>query len=248
MPGSPSRQDIRNEMKKVCALTDEQAAKMKAIDEAWDKDSAKWQADNAERVQAAQKAFMQTISKGDGAAIFKAYKAMNAVQTPYAKLHEKACADIIAVLKADQKAAWQEHAVLKSISTWFERAKLTDQQQAAVKSAYAELAKAKDAKCDDIMVALADKTRDMLTAEQLKGISPFLMQMEKTIHVGDAPTGADAPKGGKSSVSDGMLTLDAGKVLKGAVFLLGGGYGSVMGPTPSVGNTISIPDSAEEGG
>ena len=187
---------------------------------------------------------MEAIAKQDGVAIFKTYEAMKAAQAPFVALHDKACSQIMAVLNADQKAAWQEHTVLKSISAWFERAKLTDKQSCDIRSAYAELAKGKNAKCDEIMVALAEKTRDMLTSEQSKGISPFMLQMEKTIHLGGGDS-APASATGKTTISDGTLTLDAGKVVKGAVFVLGGGYGSVMGPTAGIGNSIAIPDSAE---
>jgi len=231
-------------MKKVCSLSDEQSAKMKAIDEAWDKDSAKWQADNSAKVQAAQKALMEAIAKQDGAAIFKAYEAMKAAQAPLVALHDKACSQIMAVLTADQKAAWQEHTVLKSISAWFEPAKLTDKQLADIKSAYAELAKGKDAKCDEIMVTLAEKTRDMLTAEQLKGIAPFMLHMEKTIHLGGGDS-APHQRPARQASATGRSRWMPARCSRARSSSSAADTAASWAQRPALANSIAIPDSAE---
>lgn len=244
-PRPMTRQAIRDDMKRVLELSAEQAAKIKAIDESCDKDAAKWATDNAKKIADVNKAFAAAMHKGDVRALVQAHNDMVALQAPYNAIFTKAGADVLAVLSNDQKAKWQRHAVMKSIDVWFERSKLTDEQKTAVKTAYDELAKKEGATCDTIMVALAEKIRDMLTKEQLSGIGVFGMKMEKSIRLPESgPATATAPAEQRTTVENGMLMLTGGKLPKDITLFIGGGYPGIMGAGGG-GNTISTTESGE---
>ena len=233
-------------MKTLLELSDEQVRKIAALDEALDKTAAKWQADKAAKVQEAQKAL---FSSRDKEALVKAVQKLQELQVPYEEIVAKAGADVQSVLSAAQQAKWQEHAVIDlSIHVWFARAKLTEAQQAAVRSAYAELAKAKDAKVESIQVALAEKVRDMLSDEQLKALGPFLMQTEWLFQMstsGPATVATGPAAKTAASVNAGLLMLPAPKLLKNGVLALGGGYAGITGPQTGGGNTIVSPEQGD---
>lgn len=241
-----TRQELRGDMTKVCGLSEEQVRKIAASDTALDKAAAKWQADNASKVQEAQ---MALLTSREANAMLSAAQKLQALKTPYEEIVAKAAADVQDVLSAEQQAKWQEHAVIDlSINVWFARAKLTDKQQAAVQAAYAELAKAKDAQVPAIQIALAEKVRDLLADEQLKALGPYLMQTERSFHISTSgpstvATGAEAKS--TASVDGGLLMLPVPKLMKTGVLVVGGGYGGITGPQTAGGNTIVSPDSGD---
>jgi hypothetical protein len=245
-PRPQTRKDMRDDMKKVCALSDEQANRIAALDAALDKAASKWQAENGPKVQKAQ---MALFTSRDPNVFLKGVQELEELKKPYKELVAKAAVDVQAVLTPEQLAKWQEHAVIDlSIGVWFARAKLTQEQQAAVKAAYAELAKAKDAQAPALQIALAEKVRDLLTAEQFKAMAAYMMQTERSFHISTSgpatqETGAQAKS--PTSVDGGVLMLPVPKLMKTGVLVVMGGYAGIAGPQAVAGNTIAVPDSEE---
>ena len=154
------------DMVKVCALSDEQQAKVKEIEKSRDKATKAFYADNGEKLKASQASLTEACKTKDQETIQKAMKDYQATMAPLGEIQKYAHAQVMGVLTPEQKSTWQQNQVLNNIKAVFYRAKLTDDQLAKVKAACADLAKDKDAKTEDIIRKLSDEVRGMLTDEQ----------------------------------------------------------------------------------
>ena len=159
------------EMTKVCSLSDEQVKKIKGIREEGEKAAKEWNTANEKKVKDAMAALEEAKKSDDKEKITNAQKNLMEVTAPRRELNEKTRTSVMGVLTADQKAKWREHVTIKMVEYRFARAKLTDDQKAKIKADYAELAKEKDIKPEDLHKKLVDKVESMLTEDQKKAMA-----------------------------------------------------------------------------
>jgi hypothetical protein len=154
------------QMIKVCDLSEEQQAEIKTIEAERDKITQAHYAEIADKLKAAQAAISEANKGRDKDAIQKAQAEYRDLMEPVSDFQKSAQAKIMGLLTVEQKALWLEYQVMSNVKAMFFRAKLTEEQIGQLKAAYAELAKDKDAKAEDIVRKLNEQARSLLTDEQ----------------------------------------------------------------------------------
>ncbi|MCX5677147.1 MAG: hypothetical protein NTX87_19330 [Planctomycetota bacterium] len=161
-----------SQMIKVCNLSQEQQKEIRTIEADRDKVAQNYYAENAEKMKAAQAALSEAYRSKDKDAIQKAMLDYRELMEPVGEFQKSAHDKVMAVLTTEQKAAWQENQVMGNIKAMFYRANLTDDQLGQLKAAYADLAKDKDAKVEDLARKLNEQARGLLTDEQKEAMKP----------------------------------------------------------------------------
>jgi len=214
------------QMTKVCNLSDEQQKQIKEIEADRDKATQNYYAESAEKMKAAQAALSDAYRSKDKDAIQKAMLDYREIMEPVGEFQKSAHEKVMGVLTADQKAAWQEHQVLNNVKAMFYRAKLTDDQLGQLKAAYADLAKDKDAKVEDLVRKLNEQARGLLTDEQKEAVKPqmYFKGGAGTLMPGASPNALPNPAPGQSQGGvwiQGQNALVPGASATGSVIIVG---------------------------
>jgi Spy/CpxP family protein refolding chaperone len=222
------------QMTKVCNLSEEQQKDIKEIEAERDKATQAFYADNAEKMKAAKAALGETYKSNDKDAVQKAMSDYREMMAPLSEIQKSAHSKVMAVLAPEQKAAWQEYQVFSSLKAMFSRAKLTDEQMGKLKAVYADLAKDKDAKVEDITRRLNEQARTLLTDEQKEAMkaTPWLKNVAPgaTLLPGAPAGGAPNPAPGQPAPGQGGAWIQApGASANGAVIVIGEGNSGAGG-------------------
>jgi Spy/CpxP family protein refolding chaperone len=212
------RLGMYGQMIKVCNLTEDQQAKIKDIEQERDKAVAAFHTENAEKLKAAREALGEASKSQDKDAIQKASKDYQEASAPLAEIYKRAQAQVMDLLTPEQKATWQEYQVMNSIRGMFGRAKLTDDQWAKIKAAYADLAKDKDARTEDIVRKLSAEVKGMLTDEQKEAmkVNPWINVKPGQPLPGAAVPGANPAAAPGAPAAGGAVIIQPG----GAVIVI----------------------------
>jgi hypothetical protein len=233
------------QMIKVCGLSEEQQSEIKGIEADRDKVTQNYYAESAEKMKAAQAALSEAYKSKDKDAIQKAMAEYRDIMEPVGEFQKSAHAKVMGVLTADQKAAWQEYQVLSNVKAVLYRAKLTEDQLAKIKAAYADLAKDKDAKVEDLVRKLNEQARDMLTDEQKEAVKPqmYIKGGAGTLVPGASPSAVPNPATGQSQGGvwiQGQNALPVGTSATGAVIVIGDNGNGASGTFVQEGTGSSV--------
>lgn len=179
--GSQPEEALLDQLVRECKLTAKQQADAKTKIAARDAALAAWDKANAEKLQAAEAAAKEARSGGDADARKKASAELRALKTAREESAAEAGAAVLAVLTAEQKAAWNAYQLFKTTVARYRRAELTEEQLAKVKAGCAAAAKELgeieqgDSKAKRAQRAVTTKLRwaidiFVLTAEQREAI------------------------------------------------------------------------------
>lgn len=120
---------------KIVKLTDAQKHRITEIIEARDKAMKDFQAQNAEKTQAAGKAFTEAYKSKNKEAIAKAQKDYQALYAPMHEIMKKSQADLAGVLTVQQQAALRESRLMTMIKYATDPVKLSPEQIKKIKAA-----------------------------------------------------------------------------------------------------------------
>ena len=221
-------------MIKICGLSDEQQSEIKGIEADRDKVTQNYYAECTEKMKAAQAALSEAYKSKDKDAIQKAMAEYRNIMEPVGEFQKSAHAKVMGVLTTDQKATWQEYQVLSNVKAVLYRAKLTDEQLAKLKAAYADLAKDKDAKVEDLVRKLNEQARGFLTDEQKEAVKPqvYFKGGAGTLVPGASPSVVPNPAPGQSQGGvwiQGQNALPPGASATGSVIFIGEGGNGASG-------------------
>jgi Spy/CpxP family protein refolding chaperone len=122
-------------------LTDQQKAQLKEKIKAKEAAAAAWDKANAKRIEAADEAVQAAKGGGDSAARKSASQAKKELQAERDRATADAEAAILAVLTAEQKAAWDGLLLYQTVAARYRKVELTEEQTAKIKAACAVAAK-----------------------------------------------------------------------------------------------------------
>jgi Spy/CpxP family protein refolding chaperone len=216
------------QMIKICGLSEEQQNEIKEIEAERNKITQAHYAENADKLKEAQAALSEAYKSKDKDAIQKAMADYRDLMEPVGEFQKSAHAKIMGVLTAEQKAVWQEYQVFNNIKAMFYRANLTEEQLAQLKAAYADLAKDKDAKVEDLVRKLNEQARGLLTDEQKETMKAPMRfgggMLAPGAPINAAPNPAPGQPLGGQSLNNGWAP---GASAGGAVIMIGeGGNGA----------------------
>lgn len=235
------------QMIKICGLSDEQQSEIKTIEADRDKVTQNYYAECTEKMKAAQAALSEAYKSKDKDAIQKAMAEYRDIMEPVGEFQKSAHAKVMGVLTTDQKATWQEYQVLSNVKAVLYRAKLTEDQLAKLKAAYADLAKDKDAKVEDLVRKLNEEARAMLTDEQKETMKPQMYIKSGANGIltpgGVSPGIVPNPTSGQSQGGvwiQGQNALPAGVSATGAVIVVGDNGNGASGTFVQEGTGSSV--------
>jgi Spy/CpxP family protein refolding chaperone len=162
-----------DQLVRECKLTEDQQAAVKEKIKARDEVLAKWDKENAEKVQAAKDAVKEATSKGDDEAKKKAGADTKALRTAREEAAAEATKAVFSVLTEDQKAVWKSYELYLTTSSRYRKAELTEEQQAKIKAA-----------CAAVQKEMAEAGEDTKAARELAsrlrwGIEVFILTPEQ---------------------------------------------------------------------
>lgn len=167
-------------MAKAIELSDEQKDQLDAIDAAQKKAINDYDADHKDKMEAAMKATMEALQSGDKDALAKAQKDSQALWAPKMEIFQKAAADAMAVLTAEQKVQWLDQTLLTSIKTWYAKADMTEEQWQKMQESFVPMARGFDGNYTVLSNGIQAKIAAVLTDEQRsKWVDEFVLAQVK---------------------------------------------------------------------
>ena len=127
------------QMARICDLSEEQQKKIAELNAKTKEAMKAFRAENGEKMKEIRERVTKARESQDKEAARSATAEMRALYTKQNEIISKGQADIMAVLTAEQKAAWDEYTAINALKGWFKAAKLTDEQLAQVKAEYVKL-------------------------------------------------------------------------------------------------------------
>jgi RNA polymerase-binding transcription factor DksA len=188
-------------MTKELKLSDADAAKVKEKIDAMKAALDTWDKENADKLSAAQADMKKAREAKDKTAAKTAMEAMRTLTDARAKLKADKEGDLMSVLTADQKLAWEAYKLCYMVSETYRNAALTDDQLPQVKSLCADAAKQIVAAQDDAAKAqirtnlLEDVKAKVLTDKQREGLTTTGGKEGKAAAGGGKRAGGKANKG-----------------------------------------------------
>ena len=179
--GRQPEESIIDQLVRECTLGEDQQAEVRAKIKARDEILAKWDNENAERMQAAEIAAQDAKDANDADKKKEAGRTLRELRTEREESAGDAGAAILKVLTPDQKAAWQGYLLYQSTVKRYRRAELDEEQQKKIRDACDVAAKElgevdQDAKPGKAQKAINEKLRwaidiFVLTGEQREALT-----------------------------------------------------------------------------
>jgi hypothetical protein len=162
--GKQPEESILDQLVRECTLSEDQQADVRAKIKARDDILAKWDTENAEKMQAAETAAQDAKNAGDADKRKEASRTLKELRTEREESAGDAGAEILKVLTPEQKAAWQGYLLYQSTVKRYRRAELDEEQQKKIRDACDVAAKElgevdQDAKPGKAQKAISEKLR-----------------------------------------------------------------------------------------
>ncbi|MHC4200361.1 MAG: hypothetical protein ACYSU0_10240 [Planctomycetota bacterium] len=162
--GKQPEESILDQLVRECTLSEDQQADVRAKIKARDEILAKWDTENAEKMQAAETAAQDAKDAGDADKRKEASRTLRDLRTEREESAGDAGAEILKVLTPEQKAAWQGYLLYQSTVKRYRRAELDEEQQKKIRDACDVAAKElgevdQDAKPGKAQKAISEKLR-----------------------------------------------------------------------------------------
>ena len=151
-------------MDKIVGLTEAQKTAIIEIFAARNKDLTEFQAQNADKLQAAGKALREAFRKGDQEAVVKAQREYQELYAPMHQIIKNSQADLDRALTSEQKNKLQDSRLTSAVKSLAYPVQLGDEQIAKIKTAWAELSK--DGRNERFYEKLPQVVQQVLTPEQ----------------------------------------------------------------------------------
>ncbi len=139
--GKEPAESLLEQLVRECKLSEKDQVAVKEKIAARDAVLAKWDKDNAEKVQAAEAAAKAARSGEDADAKTKAAAATRELKKARTETAATATEAVLTALTDEQKAVWSEYQLYQSTVGRYRRAELTDEQKAKIKTACTVAAK-----------------------------------------------------------------------------------------------------------
>ena len=133
--GKEPEESILDQLVRECRLGEDQQAEVRTKIKARDEILAKWDNENAERMQAAETAAKDARAANDADKKKEASRTLRELRTEREESAGDAGAAVLKVLTPEQKAAWQGYLLYQSTAKRYRRAELNEEQSKKIRAA-----------------------------------------------------------------------------------------------------------------
>lgn len=199
--GKQPQESLLDQLVRECKLGEGQQADVRAKIKARDDVLAEWDRENAEKMQAAEAAAKDARSGNDADLKKSTSRELKELRAAREEAAADASAAVTAVLKPEQKAAWEGYLLYQSTIARYRRAELDEEQSKKIRAACTVAAEeigeiGEDAKAGKAKRAITDKLRwavdiFVLTSEQREALSKRPTRKGKKGKREEEPGGAD---------------------------------------------------------
>ena len=154
-------------MVKVCNLTEDQQKQIAELNDLRQKARKEFEAENTEKIKTLKAQIAEARKNKDEKALEEARTQLSDLLLKRKEINTQWRAKIMAVLTPEQKVQWDRYQIRLSVMRRFKKAKLTDEQAAEVKAAYAKFMTDVDLSDKEARREALQKLTDYIRAEIL---------------------------------------------------------------------------------